>query len=560
MSTDPDWWRDAVVYQVYPRSFADSDGDGLGDLPGVTSRLDYLSRLGVDAVWLSPFFVSPQADAGYDVADYRAVDPIFGTLADADSLIAEAGARGLRVLLDLVPNHSSDEHPWFQAALAAPPGAPQRELYHFADGRGPEGARPPNNWRSVFGGPAWTRVTEADGAPGQWYLHLFDTRQPDWNWEHPAVQAEFEAVLRFWLDRGVAGFRIDVAHGLVKAPGLPDTTVAQTLLGLDVVADGMTPEATPTHAMPYWDQDGVHAVYRRWRRLLDSYGPPARILCAEAWVTPAERMARYLRSDEIHQGFAFDVLQAPWDARALRAAITTELDTLQAVGATPTWVLSNHDVVRHATRLGLPRPGGLPHGIRATDPQPNRWLGHTRARAATSLLLALPGAAYLYQGEELGLPDHTTLPDGFRQDPVHLRTGGAEVGRDGCRVPLPWRAEAPAYGFSPSGRSWLPQPREFREYAADRQVGVPGSTHELYRQLLALRRAHRLGRGELVWESKAKTKDLLVLRNGPVRVIVNFGAVPIAVNPDWQVLVASGPLEPVDGSLPPDTAVWVRAE
>lgn len=560
MSNDADWWREAVVYQVYPRSFVDSDGDGTGDLPGVVSRLDYLRDLGVDAVWLSPFFVSPLADAGYDIADYRGVDPVFGTLADVDELIADAAAHGIKVLLDLVPNHCSDAHPWFRAALAGGPGAPQRAWFHFADGRGQDGQRPPNNWRSVFGGPAWTRVTEPDGRAGQWYLHLFDSRQPDWNWDHPAVHDEFDSILRFWLDRGVAGFRVDVAHGLLKAPGLPDTTVPQTLLGLDVAPEGPSHEDHPAADTPYWDQDGVHQIYRRWRALLDSYGPPDRILCAEAWVSTPERLARYLRPDEFHHGFAFGVLEAPWDARALRRAITDSLSVSDSVQAPATWVLSNHDVVRHATRLAMPWAGGLPHGIRASAAQPDRALGLRRARAATALLLALPGSAYLYQGEELGLPEHTTLPDAYRQDPVHLRTGGAEVGRDGCRVPLPWRADAPAFGFSSTGRSWLPQPRDFLEYAVDQQLGVPGSTLELYRDLLWLRRAHRLGRGELVWESKPKTKDLLVLRNRDVRVIVNFGLAPVALRPHWPVLAASGPLLQSDGSLPPDTTVWLRAD
>ncbi len=559
MSTDPDWWRDAVVYQIYPRSFADSDGDGTGDLAGVTSRLEHLRDLGVDALWLSPFFVSPLADAGYDVADYRAVDPVFGTLTDVDALLARARELGLHVLLDLVPNHCSDEHPWFRAAVAGGPQAPERELFHFQDGRGPGGGVPPNNWRSVFGGPAWTRVTEPDGAPGQWYLHLFDRRQPDWNWEHPQVADEFDSVLRFWLDRGVAGFRVDVAHGMVKAPGLPDTTEVQTLLGLQTAEGRTSQPPPPTNAMPYWDQDGVHAILRRWRAVLDGCPPPTRLLCAEAWVSPPDRMARYLRPDEMHQAFAFELLQAPWDARAIRRAIDATLTALAAVGSPATWVLSNHDVVRHATRLAMRWSGGLPHGIRSSDRAPDQELGLRRARAATALMLALPGAAYLYQGEELGLPEHTSLADGFRQDPVHLRTAGAEVGRDGCRVPLPWVAGAPAYGFSETGRAWLPQPREFRELAVDQQLHDAESTLMLYRRLLRLRRQHRLGRGRLEWESREKTKDLLALRNGGVRVVTNLGALPVALNPDWEVLARSGPLDDVDGSLPPDTTVWLHA-
>ncbi len=539
-----DWWRDAVIYQVYPRSFSDSDGDGTGDLPGVTARLPHLADLGVDGLWLSPFYRSPLADAGYDVADYRDVDPRFGTLADVDTLIARAHELGLVVLVDLVPNHSSDQHPWFQAALAAGPGSPERARYLFRDGRGANGELPPNNWPSVFGGQGWTRVTEADGRPGQWYLHLFDVHQPDFDWTAPEVRAEFESVLRFWLDRGVAGFRVDVAHGLIKAPGLPDLSAP-----LDEL------ELLDTNATPFWDQDGVHEVYAAWRGVLDSYGSPERVLCAEAWVSPPERMARYVRSDEMHQSFAFDFLGCRWDAKALRKVIDAELQTMGAVGAPITWVLSNHDVVRHASRLGTADPGPVVGGIRATDPQPDRALGLRRARAATLLMLALPGAAYLYQGEELGLPEHTTLPDAVRDDPVWLRSEHTHAGRDGCRVPLPWVADAPGFGFSPTGASWLPQPAAFAEYAADVQTGVPGSTLEMYREALALRREHRLGRGRLAWVANAPA-GTLEFDNGDVRVIVNCSAAAVALPADRVVAAQSGPLT-ADGMLPINTAVWL---
>lgn len=539
-----DWWRDAVIYQVYPRSFADSDGDGTGDLPGVTARLPYLADLGVDGLWLSPFYRSPLADAGYDVADYRDVDPRFGTLTDVDTLIARADDLGLAVLVDLVPNHSSDQHPWFQAAVAAGPGSPERARYLFRDGRGATGELPPNNWRSGFGGPGWTRITEPDGRRGQWYLHLFDVHQPDFDWTCPDVRAEFESVLRFWLDRGVAGFRVDVAHGLIKAPGLPDLT--------------RTPEelaTLPTHASPFWDQDGVHEVYAAWRRLLESYGPPDRVLCAEAWVSPPERMARYLRPDEMHQGFAFDFLGCRWDAPQLRQVIDAELHTMGAVGAPSTWVLSNHDVVRHASRLGTADPGPVTGGIRAGDPQPDRALGLRRARAATLLMLALPGAAYLYQGEELGLPEHTRLPDEVREDPVWVRSEHAHAGRDGCRVPIPWSAQAPGFGFSPTGATWLPQPPEFAEYAADAQDGVPGSTVELYRAALRLRREHRLGRGRLAWVS-AMSSEVLAFDTCGVRVMVNLSSETAALPDGWSVICQSGPLESAD-AVPVDTAVWL---
>lgn len=539
-----DWWRDAVIYQVYPRSFADSDGDGTGDLPGVTERLPYLAELGVDGLWLSPFYRSPLADAGYDVADYRDVDPRFGTLADVDTLLARAAELGLAVLVDLVPNHSSDQHPWFQAAVAAGRGSPERARYLFRDGRGADGGLPPNNWRSGFGGPGWTRITEPDGRPGQWYLHLFDVHQPDFDWSCPDVRVEFESVLRFWLDRGVAGFRVDVAHGLIKAPGLPDLTLSPEDLA-----------SLPTHATPFWDQDGVHEVYAAWRRVVDSYPPPDRVLCAEAWVSPPERMARYLRPDEMHQGFAFDFLGCRWDATSLRQVIDTELRTMAAVGAPSTWVLSNHDVVRHASRLGTADPGRVTGGIRVGDPQPDRALGLQRARAATLLMLALPGAAYLYQGEELGLPEHTTLADQLRDDPVWIRSGHAHAGRDGCRVPIPWSAHAPGFGFSPTGASWLPQPPEFAEYAADAQAGVPGSTLELYRTALRVRRAYRLGRGRLAWVSPVRSPVLAFDISG-LRVMVNLNSAHAMLPDGWSVLCQSGPLAP-DGQLPVDTAVWL---
>ncbi|WP_149182025.1 glycoside hydrolase family 13 protein [Streptomyces sp. TRM49041] len=460
----PGWWRDAVIYQVYIRSFADSDGDGIGDLRGARERLSHLTRLGADAVWLTPFYASPQADGGYDVADYRAVDPVFGDLPDADDLVRTAHELGLRVIIDIVPNHTSDRHPWFQEALAGT----GRDRYHFRPGRGPDGALPPNDWESVFGGPAWTRV-----ADGQWYLHLFAPEQPDLNWENDAVRAEFESVLRFWLDLGVDGFRIDVAHGMVKAAGLPDIGRPEQvrLIG--------------SQQLPFFDQDGVHEIHRGWRRLLDTYSPrlseqgalpSQRIAVAEAWAPSPERLALYVRPDELHQAFNFQYLQCPWEARALHRVIDESLRATTSVGAPTTWVLSNHDVVRHTTRYGSLR----------------------RARAAALLMLALPGSAYLYQGEELGLPEVTELPDEVRQDPAFHRGEGQDGLRDGCRVPIPWAEEGPSYGFGP-GDSWLPQPAGWGRLSVEAQTGDPASTLELYRTALDLRRAHpALGAGGLV--------------------------------------------------------------
>ena len=549
MTHDHDWWRTAVIYQVYPRSFADRDGDGTGDLPGITARLDHVAALGADAIWLSPFYPSPQADGGYDVADYRDVDPVYGTLADADALLARAHELDLRVIVDLVPNHCSDRHELFQRALAAPPGSPERSMFHFRDGRGPAGDEPPNDWESMFQGPAWTRVTEADGRPGQWYLHLFAPEQPDWNWDDPRVHAEFETTLRFWLDRGVDGFRVDVCDAIVKAPGLPDWPHATH--GVVEPVDGVMP--------PMWDQEGIHDVFRAWRRVLDEY-EGQRILCAEAWLPP-ERAARIVRPDEMHQAFNFAYLSLPWDAGAIRSTIDTSLAANQAVGAPTTWVLSNHDVMRHASRFGYDGPVELESGVGADDPQPDRDLGLRRARAATLVMLGLPGSSYLYQGEELGLPEVTTLPDDVRQDPVWERSGQTTRGRDGCRVPIPWTADDAAFGFAfgAAVRTWLPQPDDFGSFAVDRQRDDPQSTLGMYRTALAVRREHGLGAGALHWleDLTVPGSDVLAWSNGSVAVVANTGAGAVTL-PDGDVLVASVPDAVQDGRLQRDAAVWVR--
>ena len=481
-----EWWRTAVIYQIYPRSFADSSGDGIGDLPGVTAHLDDLVELGVDALWLSPFQKSPQNDAGYDVADYCDVDPLFGTLGDFDTMLAEAHGRGIRIIVDLVPNHSSDQHEWFQAALAAAPGSPERARYLFREGKGKKGELPPNNWESVFGGPAWTRVIEADGAPGQWYLHLFDSSQPDFDWSNEEVRAEFRRILRFWLDRGVDGFRVDVAHGLIKADGLPDYTPPADAASMGGEEDDV----------PYWGQPGVHDVYRDWHGILAEYDGD-RALCAEAWRPTPDDTALWVRPDEMHQAFNFPYLTTEWDAAELRAVIDESVRAFTAVGAPSTWVLSNHDVVRHASRFALSAENPQGHGIGPLSPgKPIPELGLRRARAASTVMLALPGSAYIFQGEELGLPEAVDLPDEARQDPTWFRTAGERYGRDGCRVPVPWSATEPAYGFSPTGASWLPQPASWATLARDRQVADAGSTLTLYRTLLAARRCHELGAGD----------------------------------------------------------------
>ncbi|MDO5502861.1 MAG: glycoside hydrolase family 13 protein [Actinomycetia bacterium] len=563
-STVP-WWRSAVIYQVYPRSWADSNGDGIGDLSGIIERLPYLRDLGVDALWLSPFYVSPMNDAGYDVADYEDIDPIFGTMADADLLIETAHGLGLKVIIDLVPNHSSSEHPWFQAALAASPGSPERDRYIFKEGCGENGELPPTDWTSVFGGPGWSRVTEADGSPGQWYLHLFDVTQPDFNWRNPEVPAAFLRHMAFWLDRGVDGFRVDVAHSLFK-----DETFPSWPYGGDLLA----PSDLHTGDAPMWDQDEVHDVYRSWRALLDSYGVEGadadRILCAEAWVTPPERLARYLRSDEMHTAFNFDFLEAGWDADRLTEVIAASYASNDAVGAPTTWVLSNHDVVRHASRFGLADPTYRPNGIGADDPQPDAAVGLRRARALSTLMLGLPGSSYLYQGEELGLPEATDLPSEVRQDPTHLRTGGQELGRDGCRIPMPWTKEGPSLGFGPSAQTWLPQPASYGALAVDQQDGVTGSTLELYRTLLRLRRDRHLGTGSI--EQLASGAGVLAyVVTAPsgqrTALVLNATSAPVPLPLKGTRLVCSDTGEITargaaagDEDLAAETAVWLALD
>jgi alpha-glucosidase len=539
-----DWWRSAVIYQIYPRSFADSNGDGLGDLPGISARLPQLSELLIDAVWLSPFYTSPQRDAGYDVADYCDVDPVFGTLDDFDHLVAEAKRLDLRVIIDLVPNHTSSDHVWFRDAVAAGPGSPERSHYLFRDGRGVDGTEPPNNWQSVFGGPAWTRLTGPDGTPEQWYLHLFDVSQPDLDWTDPWVHEQFHDILRFWLRRGVDGFRVDVAHGLVKKVGLPDYSPP---------ADDDSASMTAPGDVPYWAQPGVHKIYREWHSVLAEFGPD-RILCAEAWVEPLSKLADWVRPDEMQQAFNFRFLEAPWSAPAIRDAIADSIEAFDTVGAAPTWVLSNHDVVRHASRLGMnpPPPQGVGIG-RGTEPKPDAALGLRRARAETLLMLALPGGAYLYQGEELGLPEDTELADSARQDPAFYRTHGAVYGRDGCRVPIPWEADAPGFGFSPTGKSWLPQPAEWARFARDRQEAEPNGTLRMYRDAIALRRDLKLGSGTVEWLT-GYADDIVAFRNGAVTIISNVGETRVAL-PAGTIVQSS---EPLSGrELPPNVTAWL---
>ncbi|MGN9914317.1 glycoside hydrolase family 13 protein [Phytohabitans sp. LJ34] len=533
---DNHWWRSAVIYQIYPRSFADGNGDGIGDLGGVRAHLDHLASLGVDAVWFSPWYASPQADAGYDVADYRAIDPVFGTLAEAEELIREAHALGIRIIVDVVPNHCSDKHAWFVEAVQNGPGSTARDLFWFRPGRGPDGDLPPNDWQSIFGGPAWTRVED-----GEWYLHLFAPEQPDLNWEHPKVREEFEDVLRFWLDRGADGIRIDSAALLMK--------------------DGTLADFDPAHPPvphPFQDRDEVHEVYRAWRTIADSY-PEPRALIGEVWLPDAERFAAYLREDEMHTAFNFAFLGCPWDAAALRATVDETLAVHAPVKAAATWVLSNHDVPRHVTRYGR-ADTSFTLDFRQLGAPTDRALGLRRARAALLLNLALPGSVYLYQGEELGLEEIEDIPDALRQDPMFFRTAGENLGRDGCRVPIPWSGTAPPFGFSPPGATadpWLPQPASWRDRTVEAESGDPDSMLELYRQALRQRRARpELGDGPFAW--LPGPDRVLVFSRGPAATfacVVNLSDVPIALPAPGTVALSSNPL---DGDLlPPDTAAWV---
>jgi alpha-glucosidase len=543
-AVDDRWWRDAVVYQVYVRSFADANGDGIGDLAGVRSRLPYLQDLGVDALWFNPWYPSPLADTGYDISDYRSIDPAFGTLEEAEQLIAEARALGIRSIVDIVPNHVSDQHPWFQEALASPPGSEARDRFWFRPGTGPDGDQAPNGWQSIFGGPAWTRTQDASGAPGDWYLHLFAPEQPDLNWTHPDVWTEHEDVIRFWFDRGVAGVRIDSAALLVKDPALSEET-----------------EDRPPGEHPYTDRDQLHEIYRRWRAIADSYAEP-RVLVGEVWLPDAERFARYLRPDELHTAFNFDFLACPWEPGPMRTSIDSSLAAHAPVGAPATWVLSNHDVTRPVTRYGRDDTSFAFESKRHGTPT-DLQRGARRARAAGLLAMALPGSMYVYQGEELGLPEVEDIPSDRRQDPMWHRSGGVDPGRDGCRVPLPWAGQRPPFAFSENGdgRPWLDQPDDWAPLTVEVQSKDPASMLNLYRAGLHLRRAtpalHNSNQrdGELRW-IQSSDSVLAFARGEDFICLVNFGPDPVDLPDGANVLLASSELE--GGALPYDTTVWLR--
>ncbi|GGM40133.1 alpha-glucosidase [Microbacterium saperdae] len=533
LPADAGWWRTAVIYQVYVRSFADGNGDGIGDLAGVRSRLGYLKSLGVDALWFTPWYPSPLADGGYDVQDYRGIDPRFGTLEEAEQLIAEALELGIRTIVDIVPNHVSDQHEWFRQALAAGPGSAERERFWFRPGRGADGAGIPTNWVSSFQGETWTRTQNPDGTPGEWYLHLFTPEQPDLNWNHPDVRREHEDVLRFWFDRGVAGVRIDSAALPVKDPSLPDLPVG----------------TAPIVGHPHIDRDELHDIYRSWRAVADEYDGE-RVLVGEVWLEDAERFARYLRPGEMHTAFNFGFMSQPWSAQAMRASITRTLAEHAPVGAPATWVLSNHDVTRPATRYGQ-ADSSFAFDRKRFGTATDSALGTRRARAAALLVAALPGSLYIYQGDELGLPE-VELPLEVIEDPMHFRSGGVDPGRDGCRVPLPWAGGSSPYGFG--GMPWLPQPADWAALTVDAQELDPQSTLNLYRAAIARRRETADFAGsDLEWLELGA--DVLAFRRGDGTVsITNLGPVPVPLPAHHEVLLASAPL---DGVLPPDATAWL---
>ena len=539
-----EWWRQAVVYQIYPRSFVDSDGDGLGDVRGIISRVPYLRDLGVDAVWLSPFYPSALADGGYDVDHYRDVDPRLGSLDDFDDMVAALHSAGIKIFVDIVPNHSSNRHEWFQAALASPPGSPERDRYLFRDGRGELGELPPNDWPSHFGPSAWTRTVNADGTPGQWYLHLFAPEQPDFNWENPDVEADFIRTLRFWSDRGVDGFRIDVAHALKKDMSEPYKPVPSIGIMSDYPIDG---------SHPLFDRDDVYEVYRSWRQVFNEYDPP-RVAVAEATV-PVQRRVNYARTDTLGQAFNFDLLGTPWRAGEFRSTIAHSLELAQSTGSSSTWTLSNHDIIRHATRYGLPDGLHLDNWLltNGTKPEVDRAQGLRRARAAMMLLLALPGSVYLYQGEELGLFEVADLPAEAIQDPIWVRDAGARKGRDGCRVPLPWSAEPSGFGFT-TGEPHLPMPAWFSEFAVDQQLGSADSTLELYRDALHIRRARQTAE-TLEWLDHSDTV-LWFRRDNGWNSLTNFGVHPVSL-PEGEVLLSSAPIT-ADG-VAGESTIWFRS-
>ncbi|MCI1649050.1 glycoside hydrolase family 13 protein [Bifidobacterium tibiigranuli] len=573
-----DWWKQAVVYQIYPRSFKDADGDGLGDIPGVTSKIDYLKDLGVDALWLSPFYPSDLADGGYDVIDYRDVDPRLGTMDDFDAMAAAAHEAGMKIMVDIVPNHTADKHVLFQEALQAGRGSAARDRYIFREGRGEHGELPPNDWVSLFGGSAWEQVED-----GQWYLHIFAKEQPDLNWQHPDVHEEFKKTLRFWSDHGTDGFRVDVAHGLAK-----DLESAP----LEELGKRYPVHATFNHdgKHPLWDRTEVHEIYHEWREVFNEYDPP-RFAVGEAWVVP-EHQHLYASPDELGQVFNFEFAKANWTVAQFREAILDGLNSAeQTKGSTTTWVMNNHDVPRGASRYGLPQVDATAyhqfvHDWILRDGKSyfeDRELGTRRARAAILMEAGLPGSLYVYQGEELGLFEVADIPWDKLEDPTPFftRRNFTEKGRDGCRVPLPWdSADAPepagwdanfgekrSFGFSPAtlddgkapAEPHLPQPLWFKDYAVDVESGNPDSMLTLYREALKERASLLTATADTSCQMLDSGDDVIAYSRPSVDgrrfvSLTNFGTEEVDI-PRGDIVLASAPVP--TGKLPQDTSVWV---
>ena len=544
---DKNWWRQAVIYQIYPRSFADGNADGIGDLKGIISRVPYLKSLGIDAVWMSPFYPSALADGGYDVDDYRDIDPRIGTLQEFDVLVEELHKVGIRVIIDIVPNHSGDNHVWFQAALKAGKGSPERDRYIFRDGKGENGEIRPSELVSHFGPTAWTRITEPDGTPGQWYMHLFAKEQPDFNWDNQEVRDDFLKTMRFWSDRGVDGYRIDVAHALAK--NLKDGHLPSRL---ELSLDEMKKDGTDD----LFDRDEVHEIYADWRKIFNEYDPP-RVAVAEAWVH-AHRRPAYASTNGLGQSFNFDMLGAGWNKKKVKEIADFNLKAAKKSGSSTTWVLSNHDIVRHATRFAFPEITDFSKWYKANrfTAHVNEKLGLDRARAMTMLLLALPGSTYLYQGEELGLQEALQIPADQMQDPQFFRNPDVGLSRDGCRVPLPWSRSGSSFGFGENG-SHLPQPEWFGNSSVEAQDGVKGSTLELYRELLSLRKQLQTTENHTWINHWLQPGVLHFMRNNGWHSVTNFGDKPVKL-PKGELLATSMPL--VDGKLPANATAWVKAD
>lgn len=541
-----DWWRQAVIYQIYPRSFADGNGDGIGDLKGVLERVPYLKSLGIDAVWFSPFYPSALADGGYDVDDYRNIDPRIGTLEEFDQVLDALHNVGIRVIIDIVPNHSGSGHKWFQEALKAAPGSPERDRYIFRDGKGEHGEIRPSELVSHFGPTAWTRITEPDGTPGQWYMHLFASEQPDWNWDNEEVRADFRKTIKFWCDRGVDGYRVDVAHALIKDlknGHLPERS------SYDVKV--MKKDGTDD----LFDRDEVHEIYASWREIFNQYEPP-RMGVAEAWVHGNRRPA-YASEKGLGQSFNFDMLYAGWDLKKVKELAKSNLKAAAETGSSTTWVLSNHDVIRHVTRFAVPGIHDWARWYRENrfDPKLDLELGSARAKAMTMLLLALPGSTYMYQGEELGLPEVLDIQPKDMQDPSFFRNPEVGLSRDGCRVPLPWATSGSSFGFG-TGGSHLPMPEWYGKYSVAAEDGQKGSFLEFYREIVALRKKLQT-KEEIKWIGHGLfSKVIHFARPNGWQSITNFGSKPVKL-PAGKLLSSSTPL--VDGKLPANATAWLQA-